>query len=263
MKATAPTTITALPSLSSDGSSRTRPGASGEAAVIRALLWLERWPLLPPWAYARPTPHSRNGVKAVWRLATVWRGTASPARSIRERRQARGRLARLHGLHVLLHHGFCLTQLLGGAELHDLGPWLVLHRNMTGRVVKGIAGLVDLLARAEAHGDSALDHVTPVWALASILRQPFEQRGRIDVLVKSHEVDRVAPLELVGAIGYGPVVTASCRRFLRDLRHLFLSLAPDDVVDLEDLRLTRIDPRSLRAGASGAPRKHRLARASP
>src|SRR5215211_1422199 len=51
MKATAPTTITALPSLSSDGSSRTRPGASGEAAVIRTLLWLERWPLLPPWAY--------------------------------------------------------------------------------------------------------------------------------------------------------------------------------------------------------------------
>src|SRR5215204_5792358 len=81
MKATAPTTITALPSLSSDGSSRTRPGASGEAAVIRALLWLERWPLLPPWAYGSVRSGKWGGLLAI----ASWRAVCGPVRTLLHR----------------------------------------------------------------------------------------------------------------------------------------------------------------------------------
>src|SRR5829696_1881338 len=89
MKATAPTTITALPSLSSDGSSRTRPGASGEAAVIRTLLWLERWPLLPPWAYGSVRSGKWGGLLAI----ASWWGSMWPRTDVAPPLLHRGHIA--------------------------------------------------------------------------------------------------------------------------------------------------------------------------
>ena len=82
-----------------------------------------------------------------------------------------------------------------GLNMHDLGAGLVLHRDVAGRRVEGVAGLEDLLAVGEAKGHPAVDHVAPVRALAAVVRKPLHQRRRVDVLAERREVHRVA-LEL-------------------------------------------------------------------
>ena len=87
---------------------------------------------------------------------------------------------------------------------------------MTGRRVEGIARPEDLLAIAEAIDEPALDHVAPVRALTAAVRQPLQQRGRVDVLPERHEIHRVA-LELLGPIHDYAMVDTLRRALLRDV----------------------------------------------
>ena len=63
-------------------------------------------------------------------------------------------------------------QLLAGAELDEFAARFA-HRNVARREVEGVAGLVDLLAVAEAVGQPALEHVSPVRARAAASGSPF------------------------------------------------------------------------------------------
>jgi hypothetical protein len=88
------------------------------------------------------------------------------------------------------------AQLLARAELEVLAPGFG-RRNVPGRQVERIAGLEDLLVVREAKGQPALEDISPVRALAAVVGQAPEERGRVDVLAKGHEVDRVAVQVLV------------------------------------------------------------------
>src|SRR4051794_11633783 len=123
----------------------------------------------------------------------------------------------LHLLHVLHHDRLGLLQLLGGAEHHDLGAGLVLDRDVAGRRVEGVAGPEDLLAIRVAKGEAARDDVAPVRALAAVVRQPLEHRGRIDVLAELDEAHRVA-VDVRVPILHRTVVI-NLRALLRYLRH--------------------------------------------
>src|SRR2546421_5080951 len=126
----------------------------------------------------------------------------------------------LHLLHVLHHDRLGLLQLLGRAEHHDLGAGLVLDRDVAGRRVEGVAGLEDLLAIRVSKGEAAVDDVTPVRALAAVVRQPLEHGGRVDVLAELDETHRVAVDVLVPILHRTMVV--DLRALLRYLRHGYL-----------------------------------------
>src|SRR5438309_5847851 len=66
-------------------------------------------------------------------------------------------LSGLHRLHVLHQDRLGVTQLFGGAEHHDLGAWVIAHRDVAGRRVEGVAGFEDLLAIGVAKRHLAVD----------------------------------------------------------------------------------------------------------
>src|SRR5205814_2595606 len=102
-----------------------------------------------------------------------------------------------------------------------------------------VTGLEDLFAIGVAERQPAAYDVSPVRALTAIVREPFHQRCRVDVLVKGREIHRIA-LDLIGSIGHRPELAALRRALLRNLRH--------DRPPWLDVRATLRAPRRPRMG---------------
>src|SRR5690349_4465210 len=66
------------------------------------------------------------------------------------------------------------------------------QRYVAGRRVERVAGFGDLVMVGETMGQLALEHISPVRAVAAVAGQPLEQRGSVDVLAERHKIDRVA-----------------------------------------------------------------------
>jgi len=104
------------------------------------------------------------------------------------------------------------------AELHVLGAGLVADADVAWREIEGITGLEDLFMIGKAIGEPTLGHVAPVRALASIIRQPLEHGGLIDVFARGQEVHR-AVAKLLAPLDYRALVATLGRTVLRSLRH--------------------------------------------
>src|SRR5439155_4642167 len=65
--------------------------------------------------------------------------------------------------------------------------------------------LQHLVLAIDREGHPSLEHVPPVRAVALVVGQPLEQRGRVDVLLERHELDRV-PVDLLVPGLDGPVI---------------------------------------------------------
>jgi hypothetical protein len=68
--------------------------------------------------------------------------------------------------------------------------------------VVGVARLEQLLVAARAEADLPADHVAHVLALALVVREPLEERGKVGVLRVRLEADRLGLLESVGGIAH-------------------------------------------------------------
>src|SRR5207244_2687033 len=92
--------------------------------------------------------------------------------------QGRGRdthrSARLCRCEVAREHGLGLRILVCRAELDELGSGRY-DRDVPGRSVVGVAGLVDLVAVGVAKRHLPLQHITPVPALAAPVGQPGKE----------------------------------------------------------------------------------------
>jgi hypothetical protein len=78
---------------------------------------------------------------------------------------------------VLDHDSDCLLEGVGRAELDELGTGEQLWR-VSGWGVVGVSRLVGLLPGGVVEGHFALEHVTPVQALAAVIGQPAEELGK-------------------------------------------------------------------------------------
>src|SRR4029453_11445870 len=72
------------------------------------------------------------------------------------------------------------------------GPGLVLHRDVTGRRVEGIAGLEHLITVSVPSGHLTLEDIAPMRALAAVVRKPLHQGRRGEVFEDRREAHRVA-----------------------------------------------------------------------
>ena len=77
----------------------------------------------------------------------------------------------LHCLHVPHHRRLDRPKRVTGTELDDLTAALG-ERDVTGREVERVAGLEHLFAVGEPVGDPTREDITPVRALAAVVRQP-------------------------------------------------------------------------------------------
>ena len=147
-------------------------------------------------AAAAPTRSStaRSPSSSTHRLAATESACSTNATSPSRRRRASRESA--HGLHVLLDDRERLLQLVGGAELDDLGA-RVQDRRVARADVVGVAGLERLLAVGGLERDLALDDVAPVRALAAVVGQADEQRRQVGVGGVGLEADGVAAVEVL------------------------------------------------------------------
>jgi hypothetical protein len=86
-----------------------------------------------------------------------------------------------------------------GAEPHELGAGLVLHRDVAGRRVEGVAGLEHLITVGVPSGHLALEDIAPMRARAAVVRKPLHQGRRVEVFEDRCEAHGVA-VELAAQI---------------------------------------------------------------
>src|SRR5439155_23887112 len=91
------------------------------------------------------------------------------------------------------------AQLFAGAEPQELGAGLVLHRDVAGRDVEGVAGLENLIMVGVPNDLLAFEDVAPMRALAAVVRKALHEGRRVDVREKRRETRSVA-VELVAQI---------------------------------------------------------------
>src|SRR5688572_7693061 len=104
-------------------------------------------------------------IERSWSRNQGFRCGTTAAESMRHLRGADGRSgARLSGRRVLGHDLEGATQLIGRAELHDLGPG-VEHRRVPGACVVCVARLEHLFTVRGPECDLATDHIAEVLAL--------------------------------------------------------------------------------------------------
>ena len=105
-----------------------------------------------------------------------------------------------------------LFQLLGGAELHELGAGLDDRRcgRAAGRTRRRPRTISS--RSGEAVGEPALEHVAPVRAVAAVVGQALQQRGAVDIDPEGQEVDGVAVDVLVPVLDRA-VAARRARRF--------------------------------------------------
>jgi len=74
---------------------------------------------------------------------------------------------------------------------------------VSGRLVEGVTGLVDLFMVVEDESHSSFDDITPVWALTRSARERRQRPIEIGVGSEGDELDRVA-VHLLSPVGYRP-----------------------------------------------------------
>src|SRR4029077_10866308 len=87
------------------------------------------------------------------------------------------------------------------------------------RSVERVTGFGDFVMVGETMGQLALEHISPVRAVAAVAWQPRCQRGAVDVLAERHEIDRVAA-DLPVPVLHWAVIFDLRGALLRYLRHL-------------------------------------------
>src|SRR3954454_24040785 len=138
-------------------------------------------------AAAYMSAHARASAASI--VAAVWRSTGAVSITAVAAPPIRSGL--LRGREVARHDGHRALVVVGRAELHDVRARLD-HRNMTRRRVVGVARLVHLVVVCVAEGHATALDVAPVRALATVVREPAEDRRRVHVLPERLEADGVA-----------------------------------------------------------------------
>jgi hypothetical protein len=62
---------------------------------------------------------------------------------------------------------------------HKIGARLVLHRDVAGRRVEGVAGVENLITVGVSSGHLAIEDVAPMRALAAVVRKALHQGRRV------------------------------------------------------------------------------------
>jgi hypothetical protein len=76
---------------------------------------------------------------------------------------------------------------------------------MSGRRVVGVAGHVGLLSVGPPECDLPFGDDTPVLTRAAVVRQPDEERGRVDILLEGFERHRIAAERRVPSLDLFPL----------------------------------------------------------